>query len=69
MAISIYSMRIIKKAIRFAIMILFLVMASAGLGMAPIFGKTNERYLDTEIRTELVEKKEEDGDIEMKDVE
>lgn len=61
-------MRIIKKIIRSIVMIFILVLASVGLGMGPLFGHRQDRYLDTEIKTEQVEKREDESDLEMKDV-
>lgn len=57
-----------KKIFRFLAIVLFIILASTGIGMAPIFQNSREKYLDAEIKIEQVDKKEDEGDMELKDV-
>jgi hypothetical protein len=51
----------IKKAMRFFLFIIFIVLAAFGLGLAGnLFPNQREKYLDNEIRIEQTEKKEDD---------
>lgn len=61
-------MKRIKKVFRLIAFICFLILASTGLGLAGVFG-TRERYLDKEIKIEQVDKKEDEGDVELKEME
>ncbi|MBA4053994.1 MAG: hypothetical protein C0490_04710 [Marivirga sp.] len=58
----------IKKLFRLMAFLCFLILASTGLGMAAVFG-TKERYTDKEIKIEQVDKKEDEGDVELKEAE
>jgi len=53
----------VKKGLRVLLMILLLIMAAFGIGLTGNFLNTNrERYNDNEIKTENVEKREEDDE-------
>ena len=50
----------VKKGLRLLYLVLLLIMAVFGIGLTGNFLNSNrERYMNNEIRTEIVEKKEE----------
>jgi hypothetical protein len=49
-----------KKALRFFCFVIFIVLASFGLGMGNLLYGNKERYLDTEIKIEQTDKRDED---------
>jgi hypothetical protein len=57
-----------KKIFRFLAFVFFIILASTGIGIGQIFSNSREKYLNAEITIEQVEKKEDDGDMELKDV-
>lgn len=57
-------MKKFKKTLRLIGMIIFMVMAAIGMGIAPIFGR-NERYQDKPIVIEQMDKREEDEEEDM----
>jgi len=60
-------MQKIKKALRLLAMALFMILASFGLGLTgAILPGSRERYMNSEIKTEQVDKREEDEEQEMK---
>jgi hypothetical protein len=60
-------MKKFKKALRLMGLIFLIALALTGVGGISIFS-TREKYQDNEIRIELVDKKEEEGDTDLKDV-
>lgn len=60
-------MKKLKKALRLFGLVLLIVLALMGVGGISIFS-SREKSLDNEIRIELVDKKEDEDDGEMKDV-
>jgi hypothetical protein len=58
----------VKKVFKVLAFIFFILLASMGLGIAQVFTPSREKYLDTAIKIEHVDKKENDGDMEIKDV-
>jgi hypothetical protein len=61
-------MKKVKEALRLLVMVILLILAVFGIGITGNFLNTNrERYMDNEIKTEQVEKKEdEEGNEEEK---
>ena len=60
-------MQKIKKALRLLAMALFMILASFGLGLTgAILPGSRERYMNSEIKTEQVDKREDDDEQEMK---
>ena len=60
-------MQKIKKALRLLAMALFMILASFGLGLTgAILPGSRERYMNSEIKTEQVDKREEDEEPEIK---
>ena len=60
-------MQKIKKALRLLAMALFMILASFGLGLTgAILPGSRERYMNSEIKTEQVDKREDDEEQEMK---
>lgn len=56
-----FSMKKIKKALRFIVLLLLILLAVCGLSITGGFLTGNkERYLNNEIKTEQVDKKEEE---------
>lgn len=54
-------MKKVTKGLRLLVMVLLLMLAAFGVGLAGSFMNNNrERYMDKEIRTELTEKKEDE---------
>ncbi len=52
--------------LRLIVLTLLLILASVGVGMISIFPNYRDRYMNNEIKIELVEKeKEEDNDVEQ----
>lgn len=60
-------MKKIKKALRLIALAFLIALALAGVGGISIFS-TRERYQDNEIRIEVVDKKEEESDTDLKDI-
>lgn len=60
-------MKRLRRALRFFGLLFLIVLALTGVGGISIFS-SREKYLDNEIRIELVDKKEDEDDGEMKDV-
>ena len=60
-------MKKLRKALRLFGLVCLIALALMGVGGISIFS-TRERYQDNEIRIELVDKKEEEGDTDLKDV-
>ena len=60
-------MKRLKKAVRLFGLLFLIALALMGVGGISIFS-SREKYLDNEIRIELVDKKEDEDDGEMKDV-
>lgn len=58
----------IKKVFKVLAFIFFIILASMGLGIAQVFTPGREKYLDTGIKIEQVDKKENDGETEIEDV-
>lgn len=58
----------LKKAIRFFGLIFLILVALMSVGGIPIFS-SREKYLDNEIKIELVDKKRDESDEELKDLE
>ncbi len=57
----------IKKALRLLVMVLFMILASFGLGLTGvILPGSRERYMNNPIKTEEVDKREEDEDQDTK---
>jgi hypothetical protein len=52
-------MKIYKKILRFFVLSIFIVVAS--FGMMPIFPNFRDRYLNNEIKTEQIDRKENDS--------
>ncbi len=59
-------MRKLKKVLRFLCFVLFIIMASFGLGMGNLLYGNKERYQDNEIRIEQTDKREEEGESDEK---
>ena len=56
-------MKAFRKALRLLFMVLLLLMASFGIGLAGNFLNGNkERFMDNEIRTEQTEKRRDEDD-------
>ncbi|WPP53010.1 hypothetical protein [Catalinimonas niigatensis] len=60
--------RKIFRQIRLALLIILISLGVGLAGAGPIFPNSRERYMDKEIRTEQVDKKEEESDIEYNEV-
>lgn len=61
-------MQKVKKAVRLMGLILLIVLASCGIGMTGVFLPTNrERYMDVEIKTEQVDK-EDENELEVDEI-
>lgn len=60
-------MKRLKRAVRLFCLLFLIALALTGVGGISIFS-TREKYQDNEIRIELVNKKEDEDDGEMKDV-
>ena len=60
-------MKRLKRALRLFGLLFLIALALMGVGGISIFS-SREKYLDNEIRIELVDKKEDEDDGEMKDV-
>ena len=60
-------MKKLKKALRLFGLVFLIVLALMGVGGISIFS-TREKYQDNEIRIEVVDKKEEESDTDLKDV-
>ena len=60
-------MKKLKKALRLIGLAFLIALALTGVGGIPIFS-TREKYMDKEIRIELVDKKEDESDTDIKDV-
>jgi hypothetical protein len=61
----------LKKIFRQVRLALLITLISLGIGLAgagPIFPNTRERYMDKEIRTEQVDKKEEESDTQFNEM-
>lgn len=57
----------IKKALRLLVMVLFMILASFGLGLTGvILPGSRGRYMNNPIKTEEVDKREEDEDQDTK---
>jgi hypothetical protein len=53
----------LKKALRLLCLVILLTFAAMGMGLTGnMFPNTRERYMDKEIRTEQVDKKEEEDE-------
>ena len=52
-------MKIFKKILRLFVLLIFIVVAS--FSMIPIFPNYRDRYLNNEIKTEQIDKKEDDS--------
>ena len=61
------NMKKLKKALRLFGLVFLIVLALMGVGGISIFS-TREKYQDNEIRIEVVDKKEEESDTDLKDV-
>ena len=62
-------MKLLKKALRLFCLILILLFAASGIGISnALSGANRERYSDTEIRIEQVDKKEEEDEEESNEV-
>jgi len=61
-------MKSFKKAIRLLGLVLLIALALTGVGGISLFS-TREKFQDNETRIELVEKRENEGELEQKDVE
>jgi flagellar basal body-associated protein FliL len=58
----------LKKALRLLCLIIMIILASFGMGITGNFLSNNrERYMNNEIRTEQVDKKEDEEDSESKE--
>ncbi|MEP2669369.1 MAG: hypothetical protein ABJH04_10265 [Cyclobacteriaceae bacterium] len=53
-------MKIIKKALRLLVMVLFMILASFGLGITGVMFGNRERYLNNEVKREQIDKSEEE---------
>ncbi len=61
-------MKKIKKALHLVAMALFILLASFGLGITGIMlPGSKERFMNTEIKTEQVDKREEEDDADVKE--
>lgn len=60
-------MKKFKKALRLIGLAFLIALALMGVGGISIFS-AREKYLDNEIRIEVMDKKEEEGDTDLKDV-
>lgn len=60
-------MKKLKKALRLLGLALLIALALTGVGGISIFS-TREKYHDNEIRIEVVDKKEEESDADLKDI-
>ncbi len=60
-------MKRLRRALRFFGLLFLIVLALTGVGGISIFS-SREKYLDRQIRIELVDKKEDEDDGETKDV-
>lgn len=61
----------LKKIFRQLRLALLILLISLGIGLAgagPIFPTTRERYIDKEIRTEQVDKKDEESETQFNEV-
>jgi hypothetical protein len=61
-------MKNLLKIIKLIGLSLLIVFASFGMIVIPIFPNYRERYMHNEIRTELVEKKENENDAQQPDL-
>jgi hypothetical protein len=52
----------LKKAFRFLCFLLFIILASFGLGIGNVLHGSKERYQDNEIKIEQTDKREEDDE-------
>ncbi|HYI78859.1 MAG TPA: hypothetical protein VEW65_14655 [Chryseolinea sp.] len=52
----------VKKGLRFFATVLFLILASFGIGIGNILNNNQATYLDNEIRIERVDKKKDEED-------
>lgn len=60
MASIFIAMKKLKKALRLLAMVLFMILASFGLGLTgAILPGSRERYMNSDIKTEQVDKREE----------
>lgn len=62
MASFLQLMKKIKKALRLLVMVLFMILASFGLGITGVMFGSRERYLNNEIKREQTDKREEEDD-------
>ncbi len=60
-------MKKLKKALKLFGLVLLIALALMGVGGISIFS-SREKYLDSKVRIEIVNKKEDEDDAEMKDV-
>jgi hypothetical protein len=60
-------MKKIKRALRLFGLALLIALALMGVGGISVFS-TREKYLDNEIKVEVVDKKEDEGEEDLKDV-
>lgn len=60
-------MKKIKSAVRFVRLLFFVGLALMGVGGIPMFS-SRDKYLDREVRIEVVDKKEDEDYGEVKDV-
>ena len=49
-----------KKALRVLFMVLLMIVASFGIGIGNVLNNNRERYMDNEIRTENISKKDQE---------
>lgn len=62
-----HAMKKIKKALRLLAMVLFMILASFGLGLTGvILPGSRERYLNNEVKREQIDKSEEEGSRDKK---
>lgn len=60
-------MKNLKKTLRLLGLVFMIILALAGAGGISIFS-TREKYMDNQIRTEQVDKKDDENDAELKDI-
>ncbi|SFD03565.1 hypothetical protein SAMN05216167_10366 [Spirosoma endophyticum] len=58
-------MKRVKKLLKLLVLLCLIMLALCGIGIngaGPVFSQTRERYVDTGVKTEQVDVKNEDGD-------
>lgn len=61
-------LRKIFRQVRLALLIILISMGIGLAGAGPIFPNSRERYMDKEIRTEQIDRKDEESDTQFNEV-